>query len=176
MARPVPVNQVGMRYAQQYDAQAYVPAWPIARPAPALARARPRGAPARLPGAVVQASWRPKGVALLAASFLAGGLAVASGLGLRDPFVASSIGLDERGSFFLLAAGVYLLATTLYAAWRTQLLKDLSVAPQDVRLMAFASMAIGGLVTAAVLIVALTIAIVILLLLRGVFAPPAEER
>ena len=74
------------------------------------------------------------------------------------------MGLDEQGAFFLLVAGVYLLATTLYAAWRTRLLQDLDEAPWDARLMAYANLGIGGVVSAAFGVFALAAAAVILLL------------
>jgi hypothetical protein len=102
-------------------------------------------------------------------SGLTGGLAVVSGLELWPALAASNMGLDDRGAFFLLVSGVYLLATTLYAAWRTRLLQDLQRAPWDARLMAYANLGIGGAVSAALGVMALAV-VAIILLLVGVIA------
>jgi hypothetical protein len=77
---------------------------------------------------------------------------------------ASSVGLDEQAEFLLLVSGVYLLATTFYAAWRTRLLQDLHQAPRDARLMAYANLGVGGVVSMALGVMALAIVGIILLL------------
>ena len=164
MARPIPINQGGLRREQRFHAQPYAPAWGVPQPIQAPVRRVARQAPALHPRAVGQESWRLMGILLLAASCLTGGLAVTFSLGLWPPSAASSVGLDEQGAFFLLVAGVYLLATTLYAAWRTRLLQDMDEAPWDARLMAYANLGVGGAVSAALGVMALAAAAVILLL------------
>jgi hypothetical protein len=101
---------------------------------------------------------------LLGVSSVMGGLAVISGLELWPDLAASNMGLDERGTFFLLVSGIYLLATTFYAAWRTRLLLDLHRAPWDARLMAYANLGVGGAVSAALGVMALAVVAIILLL------------
>ena len=94
-------------------------------------------------------------------------------LGLWSPLAASSMGLDERGAFFLLVGGVYLLATTLYVAWRTRLLQDLQRAPWDARLMAYANLGVGGAVSAALGLVTLAVVGIILLLVGFIALLPS---
>jgi len=164
VARPIPINQAGLRHGRRFHAQPYAPAWGMRQPAQAPVRHVVQQAPALRPRAVAQESWRSTGILLLVASCLTGGLAVTFSLGLWPPLAASSVGLDERGAFFLLVSGVYLLATTLYAAWRTRLLQDLPRAPWDARLMAYANLGIGGAVSAALGVMALAVVGIILLL------------
>lgn len=164
MARAIPINQAGLRRGRRFHAQPNVAAWGIPQPAQAPVRRVAQQAPAPRPRAVGQESWRSAGILLLGASGLTGGLAVVCGLGLWPAVAASRLGLDERGAFLLLVSGVYLLATTFYAAWRTRLLKDLRQAPWDARLMAYASLGVGGAVSAALGVMALAVTAIILLL------------
>lgn len=164
MARPIPINQAGLQQGHRFHAQPYAPAWGIPQPAQAPARHAARHAPVLHPRAVAQQSWRSAGILLLAATCLTGGLAVTFSLGIWPPLAASSVGLDEQGAFLLLVAGVYLLVTTLYAAWRTRLLQNLHQAPWDARLMAYANLGIGGVVSAALGVMALAVVGIILLL------------
>lgn len=144
MARPIPINEAGLRRGRRFDAETFVPAWSVtqqATPAPSD----------------VASNGRPSfnGQALLLVSGLTGGLAVVSALELWPELAATSLGLDEQGAFYLLVGGVYLLATTLYAAWQTRLLRDLNQAPWDARLMAYANLAVGG-------VIALTLGVAVL--------------
>ena len=65
--------------------------------------------------------------------------------------------MDKQGAFYLLAIGVYLLATTLYAAWRTRLLQDIRRAPWDARLMTYANLGVGGAISLVVCLVFLAL-------------------
>jgi hypothetical protein len=78
---------------------------------------------------------------------------------------ASCMGLNQRGAFFLLVSGAYLVSTTLYAAWRTRLLQNLHYAPWDARLMVYANLGVGGVVSAAAGLLTLTVVGIILLLI-----------
>lgn len=135
MARPIPMNEAGLRRGRRFDAVTFAPTWEGIQQAPA--------AP---PNAVSDGRSSLTGQALLLVSGLMGGLAVVSALGPRPELTATNLGLDEQGAFYLLVVGVYLLATTLYAAWRTRLLHDLNQAPWDARVMAYVSLATGGVV------------------------------
>lgn len=86
---------------------------------------------------------------LLVVSALTGGLAIAMSLELMPPVTASHLGLSERGSFYLLMAGIYLIVSACYAAWRTRLLQNVSEAPWDARLMAYGNLVVGAAVSAA---------------------------
>jgi hypothetical protein len=166
VTRPIPINQVGLQPGRRFHAQAYVPAWGFPQPAAPLARAVPNQIHVvPEPGGARQESWTWAGLLLLGVSGLTGGLAVVSSLGLWPALAANGVGLDDRGAFYLLAGGVYLLATTLYAAGRTRLLQNLSRAPWDARLMAYSSMGIGGAVSAGLVLVALAIVALLLLLI-----------
>ena len=164
MARPIPINQAGLQHGGQFHAQAHVPAWGIPQQAPVPVRAAPRQAAAPPPMAVAQDSWTATGMLLLGVSGLTGGVAVISSLELWPALAANNMGLDERGAFFLLVSGIYLLATTLYAVWRTRLLQNLRHAPWDARLMAYANLGVGGVVSVALGVMALAIVDIILLL------------
>jgi hypothetical protein len=164
MARPIPINEAGLQHGRRFNAQPYAPAWGIPWPAQAPVRRVAQRAPAPRPRAAEQESWRSMGILLLAASCLAGALAVTFSLELWSPLAASSVGLDEQAEFLLLVSGVYLLATTFYAAWRTRLLQDLHQAPWDARLMAYANLGVGGVVSMALGVMALAIVGIILLL------------
>lgn len=156
MARPIPVNQAGLCGGRTLDAQVHAPAWDMPQPVPAAVRAAPR--PAAEPPRPAAPSWRATGILLLAASFLTGSLAIVCGLGIWPPLSLSGAGLDEEVTFLTSVGGIYLLAATLYAAWRTRLLRDLAQAPWDARLMAFTSMGIGGATGVTAGVVALAIA------------------
>lgn len=158
MARPIPINQSGLRGGRQFHAGAYAPGWAVPGPAPAPARRVPRQVPVPIPLPAVRESWRGTGILLLLASCLAGGLAIVWSLGSWSPLGMSSVALDERGAFLLAASGVYLLAATLYAAWRTRLLQDLPRAPLDARLMAYTSLGVGGIAGAALGVAVLALA------------------
>ncbi len=161
MARPIPSNPAGLQspyhtaVQQPYHAvaQPYVSARP-ARWRPAVLRA---ANPSRL----------QQGFLLI--STLTGGLAIVTSLELLPTLTASSLGLGERGAFFLLMAGLYLLVSGCYAAFRTRLLRNLNQAPWDARLLAFSNLAVGGAVSAA-LVMALLMGLAILAL---VVAPTA---
>jgi len=84
---------------------------------------------------------------MLVASGLVGIVAVLSATGLWEDLAAARFGLDERDAFGLLAFGVYLLATALYTACTTRLLRNLNRAPWDTRAMAYADLIVGGAVT-----------------------------
>lgn len=84
---------------------------------------------------------------MLVVSGLVGIVVVLSATGLWEDLATARFGLSERGTLGLLAAGVYLLATALYTACKTRLLRDLNRAPWDTRAMAYANFIIGGAVT-----------------------------
>jgi hypothetical protein len=134
MAKPIPVNEAGLRRGRRFDAQTS-PAWGFTRGAPPAPREV-------VSGDRLLFTWQ----ALLLVSGLTGGLVVVSALGPWPELAATNLGLDEQGAFYLLVVGVYLLATTLYAVWRTRLLHDLNQAPWDARVMAYISLAVGGVV------------------------------
>ncbi len=161
MARPIPANPAGLHspyhtvVQQPYHtvAQPYVTARP-ARWRPAVLRA---ASPSRL----------KQGFLLV--STLTGGLAMVISLELIPTVTASALGLGERGAFFLLMAGLYLLVSACYAAFRTRLLRNLNQAPCDARLLAYGNLAVGGAVSIA-LVMALLMGMAILAL---VVAPTA---
>lgn len=174
MARPIPINETGMRRGRRFDAQAFAPAWGVTQRAPPASPDVGSGGRSSFGGQVLLQ-------ALLLVSGLAGGLAVVSALGLWPKLAATSLGLNEQGAFYLLAGGVYLLATTLYAAWRTRLLHDLNQAPWDARLMAYANLAVGGAVGLMLGAVALVVVVIIValalfgaLLLSGTGGQPQD--
>lgn len=174
MARPIPANPAGLqrRYTYEAVARPFVPAQPVPRPVP---RQVQQPAPAARPHAAGQEDTLPWEQLLLLVSALTGGLAIVAALELWPPLALAAGGLDERGAFYLLMGGVYVLATALYAAWRTRLLRDLDGAPWDARLMAYANLGVGGAVSlamglltlVAVAAAALLIGLIVLLLSGG---------
>ena len=156
MARPIPTNPAGLQHRYHVVAQPFVARQVAARPAPLP---RPALAP---PAAAVEEGQalllRPL---LLLVSTLTGALGVLAALELWPPLAASSLGLDERGAFYLLVASAYLLATGFSAAWRTRLLRELAQAPWDARLMAYLNLGVGGAVTLALGLVALVAVVLV---------------
>ena len=126
MAAPIPINRAGLRHRRRFHARAYAPAWQMPPPDGLRARGGARRVPDDPRQAVGPGSRLPIALLLLGVSGLTGGLAVVLSLAPWPALAPSSMGLDERGTFFLLVAGVYLVATTLYAAWRTRLLRELN--------------------------------------------------
>lgn len=165
MARPIPTNPAGLQGRYRVVA---APTWAgRGRPRPAPPLTRPDGGP---PAALEAGQPRPHRQLLLLSSALTGLLAIVSALEDWLPLATSA--LDDRGTFWLLVAGAYVLGTALYAAWRTRLLHELDQAPGDVQLMAYANLGVGGVVSlvlglmalAAVAILGLVIAVLALLL------------
>jgi hypothetical protein len=144
MARPIPTNLAGLRRPRHFDAQVFAPPIGLGR-RPARAAREPLPINHR----------RSTGAALLLISGLVGGLATASALGLWP--TTTRLGLDGEGLFYLFATGVYLLATSLYAAWRTRLMEAVGQAPLDARLMAYANVGVGGAVVFTLGVIALAV-------------------
>jgi len=145
--KPIPINRAGLR-----DRRPGRIAWPVD---------------------AVQSTQVPPGLdgarralllqqALLLTSGMVGGAAIASALGVWPEIAASHLGLDRRGTFYLLVFGVYLVTTVFYAAWKSDLLQNLNRAPGDVRVMAYADMAVGGCI---ILIVGIGILAVVAVLM-----------
>jgi hypothetical protein len=161
MAQPIPSNPAGLQ-AQVYDQ--VQPRYHAA--VQSLVPARP--APWR-PAIIRSGNASPVRQGFLLASALTGGLAVAMSLELVPPVTASLLGMGEHGAFYLLMAGIYLLASAGYAAYRTRLLHDLDQAPWDVRLLTYGNLVVGGAASVA-LVAALLVGMAILAL---VVAPTA---
>jgi hypothetical protein len=151
MTRPIPINESGMRPRHRFDTVISAPVLGAAQRAP--------------PPALVSTNHLPfNGPILLIFSGLAGALAVASALGWCKELSATRLGMDGQGAFYLLIVGVYLLATDLYAAWRTQLLNNLNQAPWDARLMAYVNLVVGGSIVLAMVVAVLTMVAVVMIL------------
>ncbi len=103
---------------------------------------------------------------LLVVSGLSGALAIVSALGVWPAVAAANLGLDESAAFYLLAGGVYTVATVFYVIWQTQFLQNLDQLPADVWFMVCLDLLIGGAVILAVGI-ALLATIILLVLLVG---------
>jgi hypothetical protein len=170
MAIPVPINEAGLRGKHYFDTATFAPVWDIPQ------QTRPT-----LPTITPDDRSPFKRESLLLVSGLTGGLAIVSALGLWPALAATSLGLDEQGAFYLMVFGVYLLATTLYAAWRTRLLHNMGQAPWDARLMAYANLGVGGAVMLILGVIALAVVGIVMmlvwlgaLLLSGVGGPPQD--
>jgi len=170
VAVPIPINEAGLRGRHYFETVTFVPVCDI----PQQIRPTP---PTTTPDD--RAPFRRE--VLLLVSGLTGGLAIVSALGLWPVLAATSLGLDEQGAFYLTVIGVYLLATTLCATWRTRLLRNVSQAPWDARLMAYANLAVGGAVMLILGVIALAVVGIVMilvwlgaLLLSGVGGPPQD--
>ena len=170
MAKPIPINKVGLQRGRYYfDAAALAPAWdapPQLRPAP------PAITPVRAPF---------RGEALLLVSGLTGGLAIAFTLGQWPLLTTTDLGLDTQGAYYLTVVGIYLLASTLYAAWRTRLLHDVQQSPWNARLMAYANVVVGagvalilGVIAFAVVGIVVVLVLLAALLFSGVGGPEED--
>ncbi|MFZ5919066.1 MAG: hypothetical protein ACOYZ7_19200 [Chloroflexota bacterium] len=138
MARPIPINEAGLRRGRRhFDAAVATPTIGVAPRVPPTIAPRVSAGRSALNGQF-----------LLLVSALLGGLAVVSGLGLWPAIGVNNLGLDEKGTFYLLVSGAYLLATNVYASWKTRMLHNPSGAPWDARLMAYVNLALGGFVIA----------------------------
>jgi hypothetical protein len=153
VAKPIPINDAGLRPRRRLDARAFAPILGVDYQIPP---SPPDVASDNRPSFIRQV--------LLLISGLAGGLAVISALGLWKDLAATRLGMGNQGAFCLLVAGVYLLATTLYAAWKTRLLNNLNQAPWDARLMAYANLAVGGSIILTLGVVVLAIVAVVVAL------------
>jgi hypothetical protein len=133
MAKPIPTNDAGLRGRRRFAGAAFAPTSGVAH---------------RVPPASPDVASNNRslfgGQILLLVSGLTGGVAVISALGLWTGLAATRLGMDNQGAFYLLVTGVYLLATTLYAAWKTRLLNNLDQTPWDARLMVYANLVVGG--------------------------------
>jgi hypothetical protein len=137
MPQPNPTPKEKPPSSQRYEFEAMVPNWETMR------RIQPRPA-AAAPPAPAAHRWQP----LLIAGGLVGGLAIAAALRaliLGVPIVL----LGSRGTFHLLATGVYLVATTLYVTLKTAALHALHQAPLDVQVLAYSTLFVSGLVVLA---------------------------
>ena len=152
MSESTPDERAGQRPGQRFESEAFVPDWGGLHDLQEM----PSSASAR---------WR----FLLLVSTLVGSLAVVSALGVWPRMAALQLGLTARGTFHLLASGLYLLAMTLYVVCRTAALHRLDQAMWDVRLMAYVSLAVSGFV-----ILVLGIAAFALVGLIGVFVWPVS--
>jgi hypothetical protein len=174
MARPIPYNENSREEGHTFDADAFAPAWDMRagavprqgggrRPRPAR-RIRRGGGP--VPGQAEYGGGRSvPGLIFLLVSGVVGCLAVVAALDIWPILSTADVRLEEREVFYLLAGGVYLLATTVYAGWRTRLMRDLSGAPWDARLMAAVNMAVGAaLVFALGMVIMAAVAVVLILL------------
>jgi hypothetical protein len=174
VARPIPFNENSQGEGDIFEAEVFAPAWrtPV-RPAPRQGdrhRPRPirriRRRRGRVPGQAGHGGDRsaPKLIFLLVSGGV-GGLAVITALGGWPILPKADRMLEDRDLFYLLAGGVYLVATTVYAGWRTRLMRELSEAPGDARLMALVNMAVGvALVFALGMVVMAAVAAVLILL------------
>jgi hypothetical protein len=170
MVRPIPINMAGL--------------WPEARPFNESAvwswgiQGRDQATPSSLIESVRSvADWPP----LLVVSGLTGGLIMISTLELWPELAALNLGLDNYGAFYLLVSGVYLVATSLYAAWRTRLLRNVRQAAWDTRVMAYANLAVGLAVLLVLLLAFLVLVALVMipvylgaLLLSGLGGPPKK--
>lgn len=174
MARPIPFNENSQGEGHTSETDVFAPVW--GRPVHAAPRqgGRPRPRPAsrirrgdgRIPGQAGRGrNHSIPGLIFLLVSGLVGTLAVIAALSVLPIPSAADLGLEDRELFYLLAGGVYLLATAIYAGWRTRLMRDLREAPWDARLMALLNMAVGAaLVLALGMVIMATVAVVLILL------------
>ncbi len=170
MAVPIPINEAGLRRRRYFDVAASVPVWD------ARQQIRPQRSTIAPDG---RSSL--EGTALLAVSGLASSLAIVSALELWPLLAATNLGIAKQDAFHLTVAGIYLLAMALCAAWGTRLLRNLNQTSWDIRLMAYASLAVGGavvLIMGAIAVAVMSILIVAAwvgaLLLSGTGGPRAN--
>lgn len=173
MARPIPFNEHGPGDGHIFEADAFVPAWDGRVQAAPRQDARHWPGPGRdvrpvagaVPVQVRRAGGRSAtGLVFLLVSGLVGSLAIVSALGVWPALAAADLGLEDQEVFYLLAGGIYLLATAFYAGWRTRLMRGFHEAPWDARLMALANMAVGGALALALGVVTMAMVAVVLLL------------
>jgi hypothetical protein len=137
MSEQNPTAQDRPTSSQRYEFQALALDWETVR------RIQPRPAAAP-PSPKTTHRWQP----LLLAGGLVGGLAIAAALRalLSDSPILI---LGGRGTFHLLATGVYLLATTLYVTLKTAALHTLHQAPVDIQVLAYSTLVASGIVVLA---------------------------
>jgi hypothetical protein len=174
MARPIPFNENSQGEGHTFEADVFTPVWGArVRPAPRQGnrhRPRPtrriRRGGGRVSGQAGYGGNRsvPRLIFLLV-SGVVGSLAVIAALGVWPGPSEADPMLADRELFYLLAGGIYLVATTVYAGWRTRLMRDLSGAPCDARLMALVNMVVGAaLVSALGMVVMAAVAVALILL------------
>lgn len=174
MARPIPYNENSQGEGRIFEADVLAPAWdtPVHaarrhgerhRPQPA-GRNRRRGGPARRQAGLGGDRSVP-GLILLLVSGVVGSLAVLAVMDVWPILSAAVRRLEDRELFYLLAGGIYLVATTIYAAWRTRLMRDLSGAPADARLVALVNMAVGAAPVFALGVAVMAVVAVVLIML-----------
>ena len=151
MSEPNPNPKEHPPSSQRYEFEALVPDWETVR------GVQPR--PAVAPPAKTTHRWQ----SLLFAGGLVGGLAIVAALRALISGVPILI-LGSRGTFHLLATGVYLVATTLYVTLKTAALHALHQAPVDVQVLAYSTLVASGLVVLALGIAVLALVGLILAL------------
>jgi hypothetical protein len=177
MARPIPINEHSQGEGYPLEADAFAPgrAMPVRAAPRHSGRHRPRpatriGQPGDpLPGQAGNRGGRSvPGLICLLVSGIVGSLAVVAPLGTWP--ILSDAKLEDREVFYLLAGGIYLLSTTIYAGWRTRLMRNFDRAPWDARLMALVNIAVGAVAVFALgmMIMALVAVVLILLSLSAV--------
>ncbi len=172
MARPIPINEHSQGEGYTFESDAFAPGWAMpVRAAPRRGgRQRPR--PARrvsqrgdpLPEQARHSGGRlVPGFICLLVSGIAGSLAIVAALGTW-PMLSESK-LEDREVFYLLVGGIYLLSTTIYAGWRTRLMRDFDHSAWDARLMAVVNVSVGAALAFVLgLMIMAAVAVVLILL------------